>query len=161
MKEIGSGRGGGGLWTHQWIWKHRHSRPSRTTAKTWMHSSTMRAIRCSDGLLVGGGGGCLPKRGVSAEGVCIPACTEADTLPLWTEWLTDRCKNITFPQLRLRTVTETCVLFLDLKQVININCPPKHILEMQDYDLAPQWSMLLSWFYFAHKYSADVTPAEF
>ena len=25
-------------------------------------------------------------------------------LPLWTEWLTDICKNITFPQLRLRTV---------------------------------------------------------
>ena len=38
-----------------------------------------------------GEGGCLlPGRG------CIPACTEADT-PLWTEWLTDRCKNITFP----------------------------------------------------------------
>ena len=24
--------------------------------------------------------------------------------PLWTEWLIDRCENITFPQLRLRTV---------------------------------------------------------
>ena len=34
---------------------------------------------------------------------------EPDTPPhththLWTEWLTDRCKNITFPQLRLRAV---------------------------------------------------------
>ena len=73
----------------------------------------MRTVRCS-GCLLGGGvcpggvcpGGCLP-RGVSAGGVsvgsCIPACTEADT-PLWTEWPTDRCKNTTFPQLRLRTV---------------------------------------------------------
>ena len=26
--------------------------------------------------------------------------------PLWTEWLTDRCKNITFPQLLLRVVTK-------------------------------------------------------
>ena len=54
-----------------------------------------------------GQGGVYP-RGVSAQrgclpGGCIPACTEADT-PLWTEWLTDRCKNITFPQLRLRMV---------------------------------------------------------
>ena len=30
---------------------------------------------------------------------CLP-CTP----PLWTEWLTDRGENITFPQLRLRTV---------------------------------------------------------
>ena len=28
-------------------------------------------------------GGCLPR-----GGVCIPACTEADTPPLWTEWQT-------------------------------------------------------------------------
>ena len=35
--------------------------------------------------------------GVCSGGVCIPACTGADRM-------TDRCKNITFPQLRLRTV---------------------------------------------------------
>ena len=53
-------------------------------------------------------GGCL-SRGLPAQGRgwwwCIPACIGADS-PLWTEWLTDRCKNITFPQLRLRTVTK-------------------------------------------------------
>ena len=33
-----------------------------------------------------------------------PPDLEPDT-PLWTEWLADRCKNITFPQLRLRAIT--------------------------------------------------------
>ena len=51
--------------------------------------------------------GCLPGGGVCREGclsrgfVCLGGCT---TPPLWTEWLTDRCKNITFPQLRLRVL---------------------------------------------------------
>ena len=60
------------------------------------------------------GGGCLlpvgglrPGRvsapgGMSATGGCIPACTGADTPPV--NRITYRCKNITFPQLRLRTV---------------------------------------------------------
>ena len=42
------------------------------------------------------GGGCLPRSGCLLRG-CIPACNGVDT-PLWTEWLTDRCKNITLPQ---------------------------------------------------------------
>ena len=55
-------------------------------------------------------GGCLP-RGVSAQGVllggfcpggCIPACTEADTPTLWTEFLTHASENITLPQLHCR-----------------------------------------------------------
>ena len=39
----------------------------------------------------------LPKRGVPAqEGCTCPGgCTCQGTPPLWTEWLTDRCKNIT------------------------------------------------------------------
>ena len=41
-------------------------------------------------------GGCLP-------GGVHPYCMLGYT-PLWTEWLTDRCKNITFLQLRLRAV---------------------------------------------------------
>ena len=60
-----------------------------------------------------GGGGCLLPRGVSAPGgmsapergvcsggvsglggVCIPACTEADTPPV--NRMTHKCKNITF-----------------------------------------------------------------
>ena len=40
------------------------------------------------------GGLCLPR------GVCIPACTEADTPPLWTEFLTRASEDITLPQLR-------------------------------------------------------------
>ena len=32
---------------------------------------------------------------------CMPSC---HTCSLWTEWLTYRCKNITFPQLCLRAV---------------------------------------------------------
>ena len=45
--------------------------------------------------------GCLPGRCLPG-GVCPNACW--DTPSLQTESLTDRCKNITFPQLRLRTV---------------------------------------------------------
>ena len=79
--------------------------------KTSIHSSRMRTVRssgrllggevCPGGMVSAGGGGCLP-RVVSAWGVCIPACTWAD--PLSVGRMTDRCKNITFPQLRLRTV---------------------------------------------------------
>ena len=77
-----------------------------------MHSSRMRTVHCSSRLL---GGpvcpwGCLP-RGVFAEGgSCIPACTEEGP-PMWTEWLTDGCKNITFPQLRLRTAITSCEIY--------------------------------------------------
>ena len=48
-----------------------------------------------------GGGGSVSAQGV---GVCIPASTKADTLPnfvpppLWTEFLTYACENITLPQ---------------------------------------------------------------
>ena len=35
-------------------------------------------------------------------GLCPKGLCQENTLPLGTEWLTDRCKNITFPQLRLR-----------------------------------------------------------
>ena len=78
----------------------------------------MRTVGCSSRLPAGGV--CLP-RGVSPKGVaqrvsaqggvcpggCLPreGCVSQYALrqipPLWTEWLTDGCKNITFPQLRL------------------------------------------------------------
>ena len=65
--------------------------------------------------------GCVPSAAVAMS---IPACTGQGGVcpgegvcpggvypsmhwgrhPLWTKWLTDRCKNITFPRLRLRTV---------------------------------------------------------
>ena len=69
------------------------------------------------------GGVCL---GVSAQGSVHPMDSEADTPiacwdtpppiacwdthphPLWTEWQTDGCKNITFPQLRLWAVKSWC-----------------------------------------------------
>ena len=91
--------------------------------RTRLHSSRMSMVRSSNHVYpsmhwVGGEcpggylpGGCLPMgflpRGMSAQGKgmsarggvwpggCIPTCIEADT-PTWTEWLTDRCKNITF-----------------------------------------------------------------
>ena len=52
-------------------------------------------------------GGCLVQGvsalGGSAPGGGIPACTEADP-PVWTEWMTDRCKNITLATTSLRPV---------------------------------------------------------
>ena len=39
--------------------------------------------------------GCVPP---AWSGGGIPACTEADTPPLWTEFLTHASENITFPQ---------------------------------------------------------------
>ena len=48
--------------------------------------------------------GCLPGECLPGGGVVYPVHAGIHTTPLWTEWLTDRCKNITFPQLRLRTV---------------------------------------------------------
>ena len=54
------------------------------------------------------GGVCLP--GGSAHGGCLPGVCVYPSMhwgrhsPLWTEWLTDRCKNIAFLQLRLRMV---------------------------------------------------------
>ena len=60
------------------------------TSQTRMHSSRMRTVRSSGRRGVG----------VSARGECLPQCMLGYTPP-WTEWLTDRCKNITFAQLRL------------------------------------------------------------
>ena len=80
-----------------------------------MHSSRMRTVRCSDRLggLPGGGvclgcvclGGFLPS-GVSSQGGvstwgCLPRRVYSSPP---RDRITDRCKNITFRQLRLRTV---------------------------------------------------------
>ena len=81
----------------------------------------MRTVHCSGRRRVsgvGGGvsargrvsvGGCLP-RGVSAQGdvflggvICPSASWDTHPTP-WTEFLRHACENITFPQLRLRTV---------------------------------------------------------
>ena len=70
---------------------------------TRMHSSRMHNVRYSD--RPGGGvclGGCLPRRGQCLPGGCLPrgVCT-----PTPVNRITDKYKNITFPQLRLRMVT--------------------------------------------------------
>ena len=76
-----------------------------------MHSSRMRTVRCSSrlpGLSVQGGvcpGGVCPGWGVVCSGGCLPQCMLGHTSPpLWTEFLTRACEDITFPKLRLRTV---------------------------------------------------------
>ena len=82
--------------------------------KTRMHSSRMRTVRNSSGLLAGGGAWSVGGGGVSALEGClvlgggIPACTETDP-PV--NRMTDRCKNITLAT-SLRTVIITfCVFF--------------------------------------------------
>ena len=72
---------------------------------TRMHSNRMRTVHCSSRLRGGGGylrgvsaGGRVSVSGgggVSARGWCLPHTPS----PLWMEWLIDRCKNITLPQL--------------------------------------------------------------
>ena len=82
-----------------------------------MHSSRMHTVRSSSCLLLwcllGGvcpGGvcqrGCLPKG--CLPGGCIPVCNGAD-IP-HVDRMTVRCKNITFPQLRLRMVIRILAL---------------------------------------------------
>ena len=113
-----------------------------------MHSSRMRAVRCSGhgggagvclgvcprvsawrggavclggvcpgcllgGCLLGGGRGAvgLPGgEGVCLRGVFTPACTEADT-PLWTEFLTHACENITCPRTAVKIKEKICFYF--------------------------------------------------
>ena len=71
-----------------------------------------RSIRWQEGCACPGG--VHAQEGVHAwghaQGACIPggAClggVHATHAPLWTEFLTHTCENITFPQLLLRAVT--------------------------------------------------------
>ena len=76
----------------------------------WMHT-----VRCS-GHLRGGVclGGCLSEEGVCLRGMSAwggvsawwvhTPWTRRQMFPLWTEFLTHACENITFPWLLLRTV---------------------------------------------------------
>ena len=99
--------------------------------KTRMHSSRMRTVRCSGRLL--GQGGVCPGRvsawgGCLLGGGCLPdGCTPP--FPLWTKFLTHACENITFLQLRLRTVK--IFLFLFFSQIIlmvadDMACNPRN-----------------------------------
>ena len=64
-----------------------------------MHSSRKRTVRCSSRLLG------VSARGVSAQGAIHPH---------WTEFFTRACEDITFPQLRLRTI-----IIVDLRKNYN------------------------------------------
>ena len=84
-----------------------------------MHSSRMRTARCSGRL-----GGCMPGGvclGGSARGVCLPRVVY--THPTVNK-ITDRCKNITFPKLRLRTVI---TLLIQGNSRINVLLPPQAV----------------------------------
>ena len=64
-----------------------------------------RNTRTVPHLVVSAREGCVPRvacmpGGMRASGACV-ACTPP---PLWTEFLTHACENITFPQLLLRAV---------------------------------------------------------
>ena len=60
-----------------------------------------RGVSAQEGVCVQGRCVC-PRGGVCPGQVCLPGgCTPP---PLWTEFLTHACENITFPQLLLRTV---------------------------------------------------------
>ena len=101
----------------KWVFYCIHSCPhwipmDPISLKTRMHSSRMRTVRCSGRL---GGclpGGCLPMeclpQGSPQEGGVCPGVytpwTQKQTPPSPVNRITDRCKNITFPQLLLHMV---------------------------------------------------------
>ena len=65
-----------------------------------MHSSRMRTVRCSGRLMVGGGG-CLPGGGWSVQGGVYPGGVSPPV-----NRITDRCKNITLPQVHQKAIRE-------------------------------------------------------
>ena len=87
-----------------------------------MQQWSAAVVICERGCLPGGGvylGGCLPRWDVCRGGVCLVGVylcvwggggreggvsAHVGVHPLWTEFLTHTCENITFPQLLLRTV---------------------------------------------------------
>ena len=103
--------------------------------QTRTHSSRMRTVFSSSRLLGVSAGRCLPGGCLPREVCFIPVCTGAGTL-LWTEWLTDRCENITFPQLRLRTIKK--LNYARLTPIIANN-------GISDKDW---WSLVFAWDWF-------------
>ena len=83
--------------------------PSGESAQ-WV--STWRGCLPGRGCLLRGGclpkGGCLPRAGVCPGGVCLEGSVGPDTPPV--NRITDRCKNIAFQQLLLRTLINTTTL---------------------------------------------------
>ena len=93
-----------------WFWKIPFFQSLRKMNKmynqTRMHSSRMRTIRSSSHVYPSmHWAGCVYPSMHWVGGVCpgmYPSMHWGRHPTLWREWLTDRCKNITFPQLRLR-----------------------------------------------------------
>ena len=84
----------------------------------------MRIVRYSGrqmgaGVCPGEGGVWLGGKPSRVFAVCLGGgCTP----PLWTEFLTHACENITFQQLGLRTVMTSCSVIKHLKELsINLN----------------------------------------
>ena len=72
-----------------------------------MHSSRMHTVRSSSRLLGEGGvcpGGSVQGKGMGGLPGGVYPSMHWGRYPLAVDRMTDRCKNITFPQLRLRTV---------------------------------------------------------
>ena len=82
--------------------------PIENKTKARMHSSRMRTVSCNGCL--GGAWGCVcVPRGLSGQGGFLawgvyPLGPRGKHSPLWTEFLTHACENITFSQLLLPTV---------------------------------------------------------
>ena len=54
--------------------------------------------------------GCVSPASVAISGVGGCVCLRVYTSPLWTEFLTHACENITFPQLLMRVVIKGIIL---------------------------------------------------
>ena len=85
---------------------------------------------------------CLPRRGGE---VYTPCPLHARIHPMWTEWLTHRCKNITFPQLRLRAVKT--MLYSSIIYTFNLQEPGErwatkllHSLMLTFFFMSDDWN---------------------
>ena len=80
---------------------------------------------CLPQCMLGYTGGCLPRgRGcLPGGGRCLPQCMLGYTPPPWTEWLTDRCKNIAF-QLLYDSTANYCLkvgeIYAHQRDIINV-----------------------------------------
>ena len=117
------------IFKFEWIYYEQrmmHSIRMRTTRFIGRLGGSLPRGVCVRGVCVFRG--CLPgwcvqvvsTRRVSAQGVCTGECTAFHCMlgythtPLWTEWVTDRCKNIFYQQLRLRAVKRRDISFFSV-----------------------------------------------
>ena len=132
-----------------------------------MYSSRMRTVRCSGRLWGGRCPGSCVQGGVSWVCVCVQGgvsggCVQrgGNTSALWTEFLTHACENITFPQLLLRTVTNSCNWFpySSFGHIISSFLDPPLIPSTTLYDNRPLSSPLQIYFYFCLTNDCNYNP---